>query len=177
MNYRPSSDAERLKNHALILPRGAGWMVVDVEGTAFLRLGGDEILYVGDTPYYWSTRQAARENLQRWLGRPPKRGRKRNPSKPPERAARMRFERLFGCLMYLWKSYPGAITLDSVQRHVQKMMGQEFHQRQFRRDMESLLAYGYCVKQGPTYTAVPEYRRWWSDEFVDRPTPKSGEEA
>ncbi len=172
------SPEQRLKHAPVYVEREDGWVVMDKLGTTFLATDDwttkPQSLYITNLPYHWANRRKAREAYAVWRGEPLRPGRpKTNPDRPPDNNDRIRFERLFGCLMYLWKCHPSAVTLDSVQRHVQKLMKREFHQRAFRRDMANLVKYGYCTKNGPTYTAVPEFRRWWSDEFEDAPTPRS----
>jgi hypothetical protein len=163
---------QRMHHQGLVRQRPDGWVVMDGLGLSFLHPD----LKVRAAPYYYSSRGQAREMFYQFHGKPQK-GRKRDPTRWQQPPARVKFERLFGCLMHLWKVFPGSVTLDSVQEHVQKKIGRKFNQRVFRRDMESLTHYGYCTKAGPTFTAVPEYRRWWSDEFEDRPTPKTGEQS
>lgn len=168
---------QRLKHQAVIVERERGWVVMDKLGTTFLCPSIDPSYpcHVISTPHLWPSRKAARDAYNAWSGTSGRKaGRKKeNPLRPKDNNAQIKFERLFGCLMHLWKMYPAAITLDSVQRHIQAKMQREFHQRTFRKDMEALVRFGYAVKAGPTYTAVPEFRRWWSDEFGDKPTPKT----
>ncbi len=164
---------QRLRHQAVIVERENGWVVMDKLGTTFLD-SRDGRLY--DAPVgCFKSRKEARDAYDAWSGcSGRKAGRKKeNPLRPKDNNAQIKFERLFGCLMRLWKVYPAAITLDSVQRHIQAKMQREFHQRTFRKDMEALVRFGYATKNGPTYTAVPEFRRWWSDEFGDKPTPKT----
>lgn len=166
---------ESLKYHALFVRKGNTWVCVDTTGRAYLSPSVDPSYpcHVLSTPYPWESRRAAKEAYNAWRGAPQKAGRKKtNPDRKPDNKARVQFERLMGCLMHLWRQYPSAITLDSVQRSVQRKLKCEFHQRAFRRDMESLVRWGYCVKTGPTYTAKPEFRRWWSDEFGDGLVPE-----
>lgn len=165
---------ESLKYHALFKQVGKhAWTCEDTTGRNYLALSHESELYVRQIVYFWSSRAAAKRNYNAWRGAPQKAGRKKtNPDRRPDNKARVQFERLMGCLMHLWRQYPSAITLDSVQRSVQRKLKCEFHQRAFRRDMESLVRWGYCVKTGPTYTAKPEFRRWWSDEFGDGLVPE-----
>jgi hypothetical protein len=173
---------QRLRFHGVIVERDRGWVVMDRLGECFLGtacnsscLRCEGWFHILGGAFFFPTRRAAREAYAVWYGKPLPPGRKKtNPLRKPENNDQARFERKLGCLMHLWKMYPSAITLDSVQLHVHKLMKRQFGQRAFRRDMEALVRFGYAIKLGPTYTAVPEFRRWWSDEFGDGKTPRSG---
>lgn len=162
---------QRLKHQAIYAHRPQGWCIMDKLGMSYLHPDGS----CSELPAWYPSKPAALAHYRAWTGielRSP--GRKKETDRPRDNFAQTKFERILGVLMHLWQSYPRAITIESAQRAVQKKMGREFAQVLFRRDLMALVRFGYAIKQGPTYIAVPEFRRWWSDEFGDGLTPKSG---
>jgi hypothetical protein len=165
------SPEQRLKHQAIFAHRPQGWCIMDKLGMSYLHPDGS----CSDQPAWYPSKPVALAHYRAWSGiQKRSAGRKNETGQKPRNKAQTRFERALGVLMNLWQAYPRSVTIESTKRAVEKRLGREFATVLFRRDLMALVRFGYAVKQGPTYTAVKEFRRWWSDEFGDGLTPKSG---
>lgn len=134
---------------------------MDNSGLYFLQPDGA----VTVVPAYWPSRDQAKADYRAWAG---KIGHQKPGPRPPigsniqDRGRQ--FERIFNCLLLLWKAYPGGLTAEAVQRQVEQRLGYRMVSATWKRCLGFLVKFGFAIKAGPVFTAVPEFARWFSED-------------
>lgn len=163
MKFNPESPEGKIEKRVAIRQRPNGWVIMDASGLHFLKQDGK----AATVPDYWQSRSQAREFYTTWRGGPAPRGQRSKGAESTELTHNRNgiFKRQLLGLFFLWETYPGGATIETVKRQVDPQIGTLEHPRTYRRDLDALVQIGFAIREGSMYTAVPNRARWYSADF------------